>query len=105
MEKVFISYSTKDASIADMLCSKLTGAEIEYWFAPKDIPVGGVYSKHIVQGLQECSCVLLILSENARRSEHVENEVELAFNYKKRIIPFRVDDSKLGSFFEYFIKR
>lgn len=105
MEKVFISYSTKDASIADMLCSKLTGAEIEYWFAPKDIPVGGVYSKHIVQGLQECSCVLLILSENARRSEHVENEVELAFNYKKRIIPFRVDDSKLGSFFEYFIKK
>ena len=40
MEKVFISYSTKDASIADMLCSKLTGADIEYWFAPKDIPVG-----------------------------------------------------------------
>ncbi|WP_128853323.1 toll/interleukin-1 receptor domain-containing protein [Bacillus sp. CDB3] len=105
MEKVFISYSTKDASIADMLCSKLTGAEIEYWFAPKDIPVGGVYSKHIVQGIQECSCVLLILSENARQSGHVENEVEAAVNYKKRIIPFRVDNSELGDFFEYHLKK
>lgn len=56
-----------------------------------------------MRGLKECSIVVLIFSKEADDSSNVLKEIALADNFKKVIVPFRIEDrlpgdDKLGYF-------
>jgi len=101
--QVFISHSTRNADVASAMKSFLESQGIRCWKAPEDIPPGTVWSTGIMRGLKECPIVILIFSKDADESTNVLKEIALADNFKKIIVPFRIEDclpgdEKLGYF-------
>ena len=87
---VFISHSSKDRETADAICAHLESAGIKCWIAPRDIEPGATWSKGIIQGLDACRVLVLVFSEHANDSDHVEREVAKA---DAQLVPQRFDQS------------
>ena len=105
--RAFISYSSKDRNIADHLCAKLEKAGIPVWYAPRNI-IGSDYAGAIVRGIMDASYFIVILSENSLKSQHVLNEVALAFdgiNRGMKFFPLRINEEELGPSFLYYLSR
>ncbi len=100
---VFISYSSKDREDAEALQNILKNSGIKTWMAPEDIPAGATYSAAIIEAIRECSCVLLLLTENAQGSRWVPKEVERAISYGKPVLPVQTEAVILNSEFELYI--
>ena len=88
---VFISYSTKDTDSANLVHSYLEGNGIGCWIASRNIEGGESFAVQIVEAIEDCSAFVMITSENSNASDHVSNELSLAFSGKKKIIPFRLN--------------
>ncbi|MDO5407800.1 MAG: toll/interleukin-1 receptor domain-containing protein [Eubacteriales bacterium] len=104
---VFISYSSKDQVIADLIADELSGSGISSWIATRNIKEGS-YAKQIMQGIKNSRVFLVLISKNSICSEQVKNEIDRAFNRLKegiKIIPFILDDSELDDECKYYLCR
>ena len=99
----FISYSTKDQTMADATRNLFHQEGIRCWMAPYDIPAGSKYAHVIIDALKKCSCLVLLLTDEAQNSQFVEREVERAITYRKTIVTMKLEDVELNSGFEFFI--
>ncbi len=102
MEKVFISYGHADQSVADQLCAFLERSGLPCWIAPRDIATGN-YAGEITRALRATDIVVVICSKESCRSEHVKNEVTLAFNNQKQILPYCLVENAFDDDLEYFL--
>jgi len=102
---VFISYSNKDKTIADAVCSKLEDQSIRCWMAPRDVPPGANFAGAIMQAIGEAHVFVLIWSANTNTSEHILNELNQAFDQGKTVIPFRVENVEPSLSLKYYIGR
>ena len=103
----FISYSSKDKNIADNLCAKLEARGIKVWYAPRDI-ISGDYAGAIVDAISRSTQFIVILSQNSIQSNHVLNEIDLAFSQMQRglkFLPLKIDKEELGPSFMYYLSR
>jgi predicted ATPase len=100
---VFISHSSKDRATADAICAHLESAGIHCWIAPRDIEPGATWTKGIMQGLDACRVLILVFSEHANDSDHVEREVAKAFSSGLAVIPFRIKDVLPSQSLSYFL--
>lgn len=103
MGYAFLSYSTKNQQEADSLRNLLRKEGIRTWMAPGDIPAGSRYAEVINQAIKDCSCFILVLSEDSQNSVWVAKEVERAVNYHKLIIPVQIEDVILNDEFELYL--
>ena len=104
---VFISYSSKDKNVADNLCAKLEARGIRVWYAPRDISAGD-YASSIVTAISNCTKFIVILSQNSLHSNHVLNEIDLAFSQLQRgvkFLPLRIDEEEIGPSYLYYLSR
>ena len=99
---VFISYSRKDYKkddvvIPENIVSKVKdsfkAADISYWFDEEGIYSGNVFPKKIYNSIKASRVFVFIASKNANQSDWTRKEIATANEFKKPIIPFRVDDS------------
>jgi len=100
---VFISYSSKNSETATAVRDVLIQEKIPVWMAPDSIPAGQKYAHVIENALQDCSCLLLLLSEQSQNSTFVEKEVERALSHKKPVITMLIDDVELNPGFRYYL--
>jgi TolB-like protein/Tfp pilus assembly protein PilF len=100
---VFVSYASRDAGIAQKVCSALETAGIRCWIAPRDVVPGTLYADGIVGAIDESRILVLILSKDAVASAHVGKEVERATSKRHSIIALRLDTAPLTRAFEYFL--
>jgi TolB-like protein/Tfp pilus assembly protein PilF len=100
---VFISYASQDSAVAQALCAALERAGIACWIAPRDVRPGDFYADSIVQAINACTVLVLLLSQSAIDSNHVLREVERASAKKRPIIAFRIDAATLPPGLEYFL--
>lgn len=103
----FISYASQDKNIADNLCAKLEARGIKVWYAPRDI-VAGDYASAIVKAINSCTRFVVILSRNSLRSNHVLNEIDLAFGRLQegiKFLPLKLDEEGMGPSFQYYLSR
>lgn len=102
----FISYSSADKNIADNLCFKLESKGIKVWYAPRDVK--GPYAEAITKAIEASSRFIVILSKNSIKSEHVLNEIDLAFQKLPNNIefhPLRIDNAMFTPAFKYYLSR
>ncbi len=102
----FISYSSKDKNIADNLCAKLEAKGVKVWYAPRNID--GAYATAIAEAIQKATHFVVVLSKNSMSSEHVLNEIDLAFKKLPKAIkfkPLRIDEEEFAPAFEYYLSR
>ena len=103
----FISYSSGDKNIADNLCVKLESRGIKAWYAPRDVRSGD-YASSIVDAIERCTHFVVIIGEHSLKSQHVLNEIDLAFHRLGKGVtfcPLRLDKEKLGPAFTYYLSR
>jgi TolB-like protein len=100
---VFISYASHDTGIAHALCAALERDGVVCWIAPRDVRPGDFYADSIVQAINACTVLVLVLSQSAINSAHVLREVERASAKKRPIIAFRIDAAALPPGLEYFL--
>ena len=103
MHDVFISYSTKEQTMAETVRNVLEKNGIPCWMAPRDIPGGSNYSKEIPVAIRGCQAFVLILSGNAQRSQWVLRELDMAVNCGKVILPFMLEDCPLCDEFNFLL--
>ena len=103
----FISYSSKDKNVADNLCVKLESRGMKCWYAPRDVSRDN-YAQAIVEAIERCTHFVVIISANSLKSEHVLNEIDLAFNESSKHIqfkPIRIDTEELSAAMKYYLSR
>lgn len=102
---VFISHSSMEKETAEELCNYFESNGLSCWIAPRDVRAGKAYSSEIVTGIENSGLFFLLLTENANKSGQVTNEVNIADNKHKTIIPFRLGDFVLNKELEYYLSK
>ncbi len=102
---IFISYSSKELDVALKVCEFLENNGLKCWIAPRNVEAGGNYATQIVNAIRKCRILVLLASENTNSSGHVSNEVSIAFDNKKIIIPFKIQDFVFTDEYLYFLGR
>lgn len=72
--------------------------------APRDIPVGSKYATVINHAILDAKAVVLIFSErSAVPPPWVESEINIAFSNHIPIIPYKIDNSELSNYDEFYL--
>jgi hypothetical protein len=100
---LFISYSSRDKTIADDLCARLEEEGLRCWIAPRDIMPGDRYTRQIKEALRTGRALVLVLTAASNVSPHVHREVERAVHYGLIIIPVRMQNVVPGDDLEYLL--
>jgi hypothetical protein len=98
----FISYSSRDAAVAQRLHADLQDNGVRCWFAPEDLKIGDAFRSRIDESIQVYDRLLLILSESSVKSRWVQTEVETALekegNENRTVLfPIRIDEAVMQS--------
>ena len=101
--KTFVSYASQDVVVADTVCAALEAAGLPCWIAPRDVRAGESYAAAIVQAINDCRMLVLVLSKSAIDSPHVLREVERASSKKRPVLSIRMDAAALPPDLEYFL--
>ena len=102
---VFISYSTKDQQAADLVYGHLQVKGIPCWMASHNIEGGQSFTELIYSAIEECTAFVMISSTNSNDSDHVSNELTIAFDQRKKIIPFRIEEFEFSKGNKYHLVR
>jgi len=102
---VFVTHASKDKAAAQKICRLLEAAGMRCWIAPRNVSPGMEWAEAIVDGIEQSSALLLVLSRHANRSPAVAGELEKAFSSGKPIFTVRVQDVKPARGIELFVRR
>lgn len=102
---VFISYSSVNKNVADALVSDFEQHGIRCWYAPRDIMPGQEWVTAINDAIKACRLFILVYTSNSNESKQVANEVALAFNSGKTLVPFRLSEDEMSPELEYYLTR
>jgi predicted ATPase len=101
--EVFISHSSENRLAADRVCAALEAAGIPCWIAPRDISPGTEWMESIVEAIEACRAMVLIVSSKAIDSPQVEREVLRAVNKRIPVVPFRIEQAAFSKAFDYLL--
>jgi adenylate cyclase len=103
MADIFISYSSKDRESAEQLTELLSSAGLSVWIDKQGIDAATSWSKEIVQAIDSCKALLVLLSPNSVVSVNVAKEVSLAAEQKKKILPLDLEPVELTDDLRYHL--
>jgi TIR domain len=100
---VFVSHSSKDKRVADIVRAELEAQFFPCWIAPRDIPAGMDWDQAILNAVDRAGLVVLILSTHANSSRMVKLELTQAASKNIPIIPLRIEDVQPGRELQLFL--
>lgn len=103
MKEVFISYKSDEIGEALWVKERLEQNGLSCWMAPGDIPGGSSYAVEIPQAIRNAKVFVLVLSENTQNSQWVPKEIDMAINFKRKIMPFMLEDFALKDDFNFYL--
>ncbi len=99
----FISYSSKDQTVANAIRDALATMGIICWMASDDITPGQSYPDALATGIRGSRALILVYSRHANESKHVPREVERAVDLDIPIVSFRIEQIEPSRALEYFL--
>ncbi|MEO1255662.1 MAG: toll/interleukin-1 receptor domain-containing protein, partial [Bacteroidota bacterium] len=90
---IFVSYSRRDSNMLAKIASLLEKDGFEVWTDNNLVAGTPSWKNAIEQAIQDCFCVVILMSPGSKKSEWVERELDYAYILKKRIFPVLVDGS------------
>ena len=99
---VFISHSSTNAPVAQLICHRLEEQGIRCWIAPRDIHTTD-WADSIMEGLSKSDVFVIIVSEESIWSGEVTKEVTQATSVCEFILPFKVDNAELNPRMKYHL--
>jgi TPR repeat protein len=98
---VFISFASKDRSMATTICEALEHRGIGCWIATRDIGPGENFQSAVFDAIRSAKVMVLIFSTNSDNSDEVKKEIVLAGQCRLNVIPVRVEDVTPHGAFAY----
>ncbi len=99
---VFISHSSEDKALANLICSRLEAKGIPCWIAPRNITTSD-WAQSIMLGLRDSEVFVVILSKNSIPSPEVLKEVTEATKICPYLVPFKIDNDALSDRLQYHL--
>lgn len=93
--KIFISHAWEDKALVRRLENELRNSGIDVWVDHSHIRGGDNLPERVSNALEWCNTLVLVWSAAARNSQWVKLEWTNALALQKKIIPCRLDSSKL----------
>ena len=103
MVDVFICYAPEDESVASDICSLLEDNQYKCWYKKRDFAEGDSVIK-ITEAVRDSRGLLLIYSKDAKKSNFVTTEIDIAFSSNVPILVFSVDDSAIEGKLQFYLK-
>jgi WD40 repeat protein len=91
MSDVFISYSRRDIAFARLIREALQQGQIDTWIDWDRIPVGERWWDEIREAIEGANVFMVIISRHSIGSKVCRDEIDLALQNHKRIVPILVD--------------
>lgn len=86
---IFVSHAHEEKSIAGKLKESLDRCGVTSFLAHYDIVTGDKWDMEILDELSECDVFLIILTDNSRNSQYVNQEIGFALARGTPIIPLK----------------
>src|SRR5258708_558232 len=93
--RVFISYSRRDAAVADALFEALTALGFEAKIDRRDLPFGEKWQSELAEFIRLSDTVIWLVSEASIHSEWVNWELDEVAKRNKRLVPILIGDTLL----------
>ncbi len=103
MADIFISYSSKDRAQAEQLTELLASAGLSVWIDKSGIDVATSWSGEIVDAIDNCKAMIVMLSPSSNESKNVAKEVALAAERDKKILPLDLEPVQLSRDLAYHL--
>lgn len=94
-ETIFVSYSSKDRPFALGLVKELQSLGANVWIDQLGIGLGENWDNAIEEALEKSETFMLILSPTSVESPNVQDEVSIAINTNKKMVPILIEECKL----------
>jgi TIR domain len=94
-ETIFVSYSSKDRPFALGLVKELKNLGVNVWIDQLGIGLGENWDNAIEEALERSETFMLILSPTSVESPNVQDEVSIAINTQKKMVPILIKECKL----------
>lgn len=90
MAHAFLSYSSRDADVADRLVADLRGHGVEVWY-DKDLRAGERWEPMLADQLRRADAVIVLITPASLQSNWVEMEWSTALGRSARVVPVLVN--------------
>jgi adenylate cyclase len=99
---LFVCYASADGGdAARQIVMDFEKRGVKCWIAPRDVMPGASWPNAIVNGIELCRAMLLVVTDKANSSPEIEKEIGLANHLRKVIFPVRLDDVTLTGTLRY----
>lgn len=85
----FVAYESQDRGFVDSIAEKLATLGIALWYDQRLLP-GDKWLDIIEKKILNCAVFILVVSPESHEAEFVRQEVALALNHKKPLIPIQL---------------
>lgn len=103
--KIFISHKQQDAYMANLIASELRALNVDYYLDLLDSSIeqsGKELTEHIRRNLNNCTDIIVIMSEITKYSQWVPFEIGMAAQKDMPTATFLKSDILLPDFLEYW---
>ena len=100
---IFLSYGSNNKKEARELRTILKESGYRVWMAPDDIRGTRPWAEQILDAIADAAMMVVLVSSDSNRSDHVGREVSLAFEQGKPVLPVRVEDVAMSGILRYHL--
>lgn len=93
---VFISYSHDDCDLIDSIETGLKNRGIKCFRDNSKIVISADWAEKVSKAIKDCEVVLFVWSKNSNKSDYVADEIYMAKEEGKKIVPFKIGEFTLS---------
>ena len=101
MAEVFVSYSSQDFEEVHGIVQRLRGVGVSVWMDEGGIGAAALWSEAIVEAINDCKVLIMMVSGHSTGSPNVVKEVMLASESGKVILPVYLEEAEIPSRLKY----
>ena len=98
---VMISYSSHDRERVMQIVQRLRAAGVSAWIDFGGIDGAQRWGEEIVNAIEACKTVILMISKTSMQSENIAKEVALAWEGGKHFLPLCLEDARIPKSMQY----
>ena len=99
---IFVSHSSKDSGKVRRVVDLLESSGVKCWVSYRDIPPGADWAETIYDAIAGSSGMVFLFSSSVNKSRQIRNELDIATNLDKPIIPLKLSDVPPSKGIRYF---
>lgn len=99
--EVMVSYSSRERQQVLQIVQRLRAAGVAVWIDQSGIDGAQRWSEEIVNAIEACKTVLLMVSRNSMQSENISKEVSIAWEGGKQFLPLYLEEATIPKSMRY----